>query len=402
MAAAPFKTLFNSVFGLAPVLATALFCTSLATSCATPEAQQKPVKPIAGAKKPKAAKGQKTLPTEGEQVPAVPTTQAPTAEELAQFIVRAGDQSGPFTEADRQMLTQMPAKAPSGSLTEAAVAVGVIRTVYNPAAAQPTQFVESDLGNGLTANKAGDPATVKRTELELESANRGLDLAAVLENNQFVQTESIFKLTLAALGAANSANGDAFSERIKGVMAQRAKSWIKFAEVNSLLPKEAPQTPTPLMTDPNIGQPTGDQPPASPATPLTQGDVRDAEGVLAEAQVLADKGEFDAAIAQVARVSPDSPQYPASLEKLKQYSNKAVQSLRTKAAQAYTSAAPVNDPKTRATHLERAKTYLQEALSKYPAADQLATVRDNLAVITRDISKLTQDGSSSEDGSTQK
>jgi|GEM_PF-1439323 len=399
-------------------LALSLALTLGIAACATPGQEEAPrrSKTTAGLRKPKPTAGTPVaVGNAGESgasgTAAANVQVAPVADDLAQFVIRAGTPTGPFTESDRQMLTRIPSKPSPGSVQEAAVAVGVLRTVYNPATARPAKFEESDLGNGLTANKASDPATTAPSELESEATARGIDFAGAVETNPYLQTEGVFQLTLAAMsataggspeGGSASTGNIAFSERLKGAMAQRVRAWMKFGEDHGLLPKGNEIPPTPAIAAPNSGTPPSPQQPgpgnaaAVPLTangiPMPAGDVIEAEGVLNDAQAMADRGEYDGAIAQVMRVSKDSPQYPLAQEKLKTISNKAVHTLRTKAAQAYTSAAPVNDPQTRASYLERAKGFLLEALNKYPAADQLATVRDNLAVITRDLSKISQPG----------
>jgi hypothetical protein len=65
-----------------------------------------------------------------------------------------------------------------------------------------------------------------------------------------------------------------------------------------------------------------------------------------------------------------------------------VQDLRQKAAQAFQNAMPVADNRAKAVYLKQAKDLLEQALKDYPVADQLDTVRDNLAVITRDLSGI--------------
>ena len=69
----------------------------------------------------------------------------------------------------------------------------------------------------------------------------------------------------------------------------------------------------------------------------------------------------------------------------------AVQELRKKAALAFQSAMPVNDPRIRADYLKQAKGFLEEAIKSYPDATQLPTVRDNLSVISRDLERIESD-----------
>lgn len=411
--------------------------TGLSSGCATTgqQADPPPRKTTTGKNKPKA--GTPALATEppvkAQPAAPPPTPRGPDADELAQFIQRAGDSSGPYTESDRKLiepLTEGGKKPAPGSLQEAAVAIGIIRTAYNPLDAKASNFEESDLGggNGITANTnkaAAVPATADAAasssplqRLETEAKAKGIDLPNTLATNPWLQTENIYQLVIASTQlawnspAAASAGTEAklppYAQELKDALTKRVSAWATFGRKNGLLVASSSPSgtePGPQGTAPSQQPANGATPPPSTTpvvvpvgTPLAagpQGDVREAEGLVAEAQATADKGDFDAAITLLGRVAPDSPQAAVAAEKLKAFSNKAVHSLRTKAAQAYTSAAPINDPDTRASYLERAKNYLQEALTRYPGADQLGTVRDNLAVITRDLAKISADRSAS-------
>ena len=112
------------------------------------------------------------------------------------------------------------------------------------------------------------------------------------------------------------------------------------------------------------------------------------DSTIAEAQKLADASRWQEAIKMASSVGKDHPSHPLAQERVKDYSNKAVQVLRKKAAAAFQSAIPITDAKTRAQYLRQAKTYLEDAIKNYPQASQLPTVRDNLRVISRDLDQL--------------
>ena len=78
-------------------------------------------------------------------------------------------------------------------------------------------------------------------------------------------------------------------------------------------------------------------------------------------------------------------------EKLIEISNKAVHDLRKRAALAFQKAGPITDRNTRAAYLNEAKIYLEQALTLYPQAENLHTVRSNLVIIARDLEKLRAD-----------
>ncbi len=132
----------------------------------------------------------------------------------------------------------------------------------------------------------------------------------------------------------------------------------------------------PLGPPPFIGPPHGDT-----GLPL------DNATLLAEAEVLADQGDYLAAIRKLDRVSFPSPERSKADLKTKDYSSAAVQELRRKASQAFQTARPAADKPTRLRYLNEAKGYLEDAIKNYPDAPQLGTVRDNLSMIISEIEK---------------
>ena len=115
------------------------------------------------------------------------------------------------------------------------------------------------------------------------------------------------------------------------------------------------------------------------------------DSALQEAQNLADAGRYQEAIAKAQGVSAQSAAHSKAQDRVRAISNRAVQELRMKAAQAFQGSLPISDPKARTAYLERARKFLEEAIKAYPQADQLGTVKENLAVITRDIERLKDD-----------
>ena len=109
---------------------------------------------------------------------------------------------------------------------------------------------------------------------------------------------------------------------------------------------------------------------------------------MASAQQMADNGQFKQAVDQARKIGTGDPSYPQAKEKIKTFSNQAVQSLRQKAAQAFQNAMPATDIGVKSAYLEQARLYLQQALTDFPDADSLDTVKENLNIITKDIERL--------------
>ena len=124
------------------------------------------------------------------------------------------------------------------------------------------------------------------------------------------------------------------------------------------------------------------------------GDLLYGDSILMQAKKFASKGSFKQAILKARIVKNNDPYYPEAIDKIKFFSNLAVQDLRQKAARAFQSSLPVVDIKTKAAYLVEAKNYLEEALTDFPAADHLTTVKENLAVITKDLETISEETSS--------
>src|SRR5690606_23232175 len=125
-----------------------------------------------------------------------------------------------------------------------------------------------------------------------------------------------------------------------------------------------------------------------PNLPPNPADLRSGDTLLADAQKLADQGNYKAALERIQYIPESSPLYSVAQEKTRDFSNRAVQDLRRKAAQAFRSALPSADLETRAQYLREAKAFLEQAIQNYPQAPQLPTVRENLRVISQDLERL--------------
>ncbi len=112
------------------------------------------------------------------------------------------------------------------------------------------------------------------------------------------------------------------------------------------------------------------------------------DNILLEAETLATQGEYQDAIKKIATLARRSPLFHIAQEKLVEISNKAVHDLRKRAALAFQKAGPITDRNTRAAYLNEAKTYLERALTLYPQAENLHTVKSNLVIIAKDLEKL--------------
>jgi len=230
---------------------------------------------------------------------------------------------------------------------------------------------------GAEPNPVGAKAT-QALSLESVLAHQGINLAESIGRNPLLKTASFLKLVQRALD--QSEDSPAFVESVRIAIAEQAKDWNQLngnAEVRDAGSEDEGET-----------VPEGE--PTEPAGPITfeVAPPRQGEQMLQEAQHLADRGSFKEAIERAHAISEDDPVHLQARDKIKRFSNKAVQVLRQKAAQAYESAMPVTDPTAKAAYLEHAQKYLNEALADYPQADQVLAVKENLAVISSTLETL--------------
>ena len=276
------------------------------------------------------------------------------------FFKRMARPNGPFGESDRRyVMENLPKNPESGGVAEAALVAGIVRAVLTPppASAAATQ--------------------AQAMSLESMCMDRRLDLPTALSDNPLLQRADLAGQVIKAMQALPVS--DPFKNSVLGALKKQALSW---ADVNlAILGLEPKPLPGIVSTDATAQV-------AASTSPIPQTGDKNYEGTLSEAQTLADKGDYREAVKKAGEVPDGHPLKAKSQEKVRDYSNQAVQDLRRKAALAFQSALPVSDTKTKSGYLKQAKAYLEDAIKNFPDATQLPTVQDNLRVISSDLEKL--------------
>lgn len=230
------------------------------------------------------------------------------------------------------------------------------------------------------------PNETEELKLEDEMQSLNLDVFKLLKQNPYLQPIAVADRTITFLKG--TYDSEEFKARVLQVFEGKAQSWTQLWKTilnqGGIAEPQHPETPVVSEMEESIAIETVDVSPSSyHAADLLLGD-----SLLIKAKRLAERGNYKSAIGQAHKIPQKDPFFPEAQEKIKQFSNLAVQSLRQKAAQAFQSSLPAHDIKTKTAYLEEAKKYLEEALTDYPAADHLKTVQENLAVITRDLSNI--------------
>jgi hypothetical protein len=306
------------------------------------------------------------------ELPPVPSTD----QQLKFFRSHVNSESA-FGDEDIYFLSTIPKGPETGSVSEAVLTIGILRSVINPLGNTiKTTFEEQDIiGENPASKTSKSPTESNAPSIENLFKEQKIDLADALAENPLLGSWPVAAMVRQAL-VAGSDTPD-YQNEIVNILKKTAAKWRQLDQgVGGQDPaEETPHEPK-LMTD-TYGN-------VYDANAPTNGD----ESTIGEAQKLADAGKWQEAIKLASSVGKDHPSHPLAQERIKDYSNKAVQVLRKKAAAAFQSAIPITDVKTRAQYLRQAKSYLEDALKNYPQASQLPTVRDNLRVISRDLDQL--------------
>jgi tetratricopeptide (TPR) repeat protein len=278
--------------------------------------------------------------------------------------------------------------APKGSMEEAVLILAQLR-LLKIQAEQSSKFQSRDLyEEGQQPAAAANP-----NQPSMERQFRDLDIDLVMSFQQNTHLKNLETLAMVKSLLEQTSNSQQFNGGIQAVLDQEAQKWAALQKTERPVEEQpAPESEVSAPMDSSTTVTTETAPASTPADVHTgPADLKRSDSILMQSQRLADKGEFKQAIDFAARIDNRDPFFDQAKEKIKIYSNRAVQDLRQKAAQAFQNAMPVADSRAKAAYLKQAKDLLEQALKDYPVADQLDTVRENLAVITRDLSGIDQD-----------
>lgn len=278
---------------------------------------------------------------------------------------------GDFQPSEKDIELLGESKAAAQSLQEAVELILVLKQLSLNS--QNKGYVASDL-NAPQADEA-------KSVTEIQSAAQSLGFKRAFWNslaqNPFTQLPVIFRYVDRAIDSLGNAPKDRLL--LEKLIDHRTNSWMKLAK----------QPGGPADSEPTSTSEAALE--SAPVESYSLNDINQTDSILRQAIELAENGEFKQALELITKIDQKDPMFTAAEEQIKSISNRAVQSLRQKAALAFQNALPVGDPKTRAAYLSEAKEYLVEALENFPMADHLATVKENLAVISRNLENISED-----------
>ena len=149
--------------------------------------------------------GSKSLPTLTPQESkaavtlAAPTIQLPNTDEQLAFVKRNSGTDTPFTEVDRQFVNQLPLNPVPGSVTEAAVVLGLTKMVLHPRHQNQVTFQESDIEKGPLVAEA--KTLTPQISLEGLCSERGVMMASAIRENPLLGSMPVAQQIIAALNS---------------------------------------------------------------------------------------------------------------------------------------------------------------------------------------------------------
>lgn len=317
--------------------------------------------------------------------PAVPPDSA-SAADISGLWSRVNNTQVTLTEEDLMKATQLyPTQ--SNSLEEATFVVTQLR-ILKSEWEKKTSFQTQDLHTQQTADHTAG-LSLENTFGELQ-----VDLASAIKNNPHLKNHESLLLTKQLL--ASTKNSDSYRAGIIAALKESGATWPDIV-ADDLPPSGAADSPA---VDAAIPPPTTEAPASEAANPASGSlapaasnlDLMGSDTLLIAAQKLADKRDYKGALEHVTRIKPEDPFYAQAQEKQKQYSNRAVKDLRTKAAEAFSNATPLNDSNAKANYLKQAKMYLEQAINDFPVADGLDSAKENLEAVNRGLDALDKSG----------
>ena len=280
------------------------------------------------------------------------------------FISRQLEEGNEILPGDHSLIDSTTQKNERSVTDEAVLILAALKLVSQHAANQK-QFEEMDLFNDNTPSQKE-----KKPQLTVASETDRLkvDLAANLKTNPLLQSVKAFNLAIKTVQIGDTLE---YQNSIVSIVKDKVTSWARLHQyVDGLNLSETADTSVAIVD------------------PRSVADLREADLTIVEAERLASRKQFQQAVQLVQKIDKNSPLYRTATEKVRDFSNQAVLDLRRKAALAFQNAMPVHDLKIKQTYLNEAKDYLEMALSSYPDADQLNKIRENLAVIRRDLTSI--------------
>lgn len=310
-------------------------------------------------------------------------------EMTSEFYERLLDKSFALNETDIEKINSITELKQKSPVEEATAFVGHLRIILIKTN-QNSDFVEEsiDISENQTDNIeiiennteetpiTKEPNLPKTISLEDYLISKNLDAENLLTNNKYLKKVEVFLLLGDVLD--NTTNHESYVAKLNQLFENTFQQWKRLASKY--------QKGTNELEDVEENKEAKNDRKIQFGNSFA--DFKKAEANMVEAQYLANLNQYQEAI-KILNIFPENhPFYSMALEKKKFYTNNAVQKLREKASFSYRQSIPVRDMKIKKNYLVEARETLLTAIKKYPEADYIDTVKENLLVIERDLQKI--------------
>jgi hypothetical protein len=232
--------------------------------------------------------------------------------------------------------------------------------------------------------------------IELRAQGAGVDLIGALANNPYLKGRTVYKMAFEALMLGG--NSPIFTDNLRSAIQSESAGWGEFAiqlgGKGDLKAQDNMPTPSNGTTDAQGGNvltlnsQINSQSNASQTVSATAGLTSGSALLLAKAQELAAKDQIEQAITTAKMVPENSETYSVAKQNIKTWSDRATQDLRKQAANQYRASSGTPDSNGKKVYLSKARTLLEEALTKYPDSSNLETIKENLEIINQELNRL--------------
>lgn len=320
--------------------------------------------------------------------------------QLNDLVKRLISPDGDFRWSDRSLIDQIKTPVARNSLEEAALALSILYISVDDRFNGGKAYPEQDLSQAPQAvppmeedqldSQVNRQTTSSSSSVENLAREWQLDFLNALDHNPYL--DNYQTIAIAIKSQEKNKNSPEFDNELRAIVQEKAQKW-------AALHKQLETGSIDLASESDTTQPSNQELDSEPLATSDSSEIstdsdpnsasqENLEEVFVQADELVSQGKYYDAIELLKKVDSSHLQYGTVQEKIKNTSNLAVHELRQKAAKSFQASLPVADKKARHAYLVDAKKYLEEAIEKYPQADQIQTVKQNLEVIQKNLATL--------------
>lgn len=300
------------------------------------------------------------------------------------FFTRLNSKHTKLTQQEHFFLKKMSQEKDisNGEFNEALLALGVLH-LFITNKKNTHNFTEEDIFTSETiqsSNHLKKKLTTDSKTLEQLALNYKIDLITALQYNSYLQNLSTYRRFFLAIQYEKES---LISQHLMVVIKKATLSWLKLAKtVQSITQDDIKTLSIPQIEETLINERT-----VQPPLPYENSQFNDLhfEKNISHINNLISKKDYAKAIKILSTINKDHLQYNMIKEKIKETSNLAVQELRKQAADSFGKAIPITDLKARAIYLKKSQNLLLKALTQYPEASNIETIRKNLHIINKNL-----------------